>query len=568
MAIDPLQPDRLYFGTSMHLFKTENAGTSWEQTYTNSLPNGYWKGNGFETTVVQKITVDPANSNKLYVGYWDIGLFKSVDGGVSFKNVSNGMTYKNNTFDIIVDPDNSSIVYAACGWWEENKGEINKSTDYAETWTPLNNGLPDAQIWSMALDKNSPANSRILYAASYDNGIYKSTNGGQSWSSASNGLGVNGNLQVRKITIDPNDSDILYVGIESKQLEIGNTNTTVQGGLFKSTDAGLNWTKIDNSLPQISVWDIVVAPSNSQIIYTAVSTEYDHTQQETFYGGVYKSTDGGSSWVMVNTGFGIADNLDISALAMNPTDNNIIYATTVDAPYHDESSGRGIFKTTNGGADWQPVNDGLGVLYYDAITIDPSDPSILYAGSAGNGLSKGEDATLTPLPVIIASPFSARLKDGSVFLRWETSVEEQNDGFEILQSQDGTHWKLLDFVKSNDSKKYLVIDPHPLEGISYYQLIQKDLDGSKTEWGIVSIEYMLTSPPFIFPNPTSDIIHISFGKKEDNAKVAVQLFDDLGRLLFFKKNSNQLDISSFPSGNYHLVIRYKGQVWNERVVKK
>ncbi|HFC00019.1 MAG TPA: T9SS type A sorting domain-containing protein, partial [Phaeodactylibacter sp.] len=75
-------------------------------------------------------------------------------------------------------------------------------------------------------------------------------------------------------------------------------------------------------------------------------------------------------------------------------------------------------------------------------------------------------------------------------------------------------------------------------------------------------------PPFIFPNPTNDIIHISFLEKEDNAKVELQLFDDLGRLLFFQKNGNQLDISSLPSGNYHLVIRYKGQVWNERVVKK
>jgi hypothetical protein len=302
------------------------------------------------------------------------------------------MAYNANTFDIVVDPDNPAIIYATCGWWEENKGEVYKSTDFGENWAALNNGLPDAQIWSMALDKNSPANSRTLYAASYNNGIYKTTDGGLNWFSINTGLGVDNNLQIRKIFIDPNNSEILYAGIESKSIENGNSINTIQGGLFKSINAGLNWIRIDNGLPQISVWDIEIVPTNSQIIYTAVSSEYDHSQQKYYYGGVYKSTNGGGSWKMMNTGFGNMDNLNISSIEINPTNNSIIYASTTDAPFHDESSGRGIFKSTNAGNSWAPVNSGLGVLYYSTLTIDPLNTSTLYAGSAGNGILKGYDS--------------------------------------------------------------------------------------------------------------------------------------------------------------------------------
>ncbi len=68
-----------------------------------------------------------------------------------------------------------------------------------------------------------------------------------------------------------------------------------------------------------------------------------------------------------------------------------IYAVTSDAPYHDRSRGRGIFKSTDGGANWTPVNKGLSVLNFSAITVDPSNPSLLYAGSSGNGIFKGID---------------------------------------------------------------------------------------------------------------------------------------------------------------------------------
>ncbi len=389
LAIDPGDPDRLYFGTSTHVFTTSDAGATWTQAYTESRGNSYWKGNGMETTCVQDIVVDPSNSRNVYAGYWDMGFLKSTDGGASFKRTFTGMTYDANTFSIIVDPENTGVIYAAAGWWEQNQGTVSKSSDYGETWTNLDNGLPDATIWSIAMDVTSPADSKILYAASYDNGIYKTTNGGQSWTAVNNGLGTGGNLQVRKIIVDPVNPSVIYAGIEVKTIENGSELSTIQGGIFKSTDAGANWTRSDTASPQLSVWDIAVVPGNSSIIYTAVSSEYDHTLKQEFSGGVYKSTDGGQTWTAMNQGFGSEENLNVSSLAISPADSEVLYAATTDAPFHDKSSGRGIYKSTDGAKTWQVVNTGLGILNFDVITIDPSDSSILYAGSGGNGIWKG-----------------------------------------------------------------------------------------------------------------------------------------------------------------------------------
>jgi len=395
MAIDSGQSDRLYFGTSTHVFSTDDGGTTWSQAYTESTGSGYWKGNGLETTCVQDVVVDPIDSNNIYAGYWDMGFLKSSDGGVSFKRTFEGMTYGSNTFSIIVDPVHPAIIYAATGWWEENKGEVCRSVDHGETWAVVSNGLPDAQVWSIAMDMTSPPDSRIIYAASYNNGIYKTDDGGQNWVALNTGLGVDGNLQVRKVSIDPNNPLIIYAGFEAKHIENGNDMSTVQGGLFKSTDAGQHWSRIDTDLPQLSVWDIEVAPGDSQTIYTAVSSEYDHTLQTEYSGGVYKSSNGGTSWVKMNTGFGSEENLDVLSIAISPANTQTLYAATSDAPYHDRSSGRGIFKSTDGGTSWMQINNGLSVLNFSSITIDPSNPSLFYAGSGGNGIFKGID----PAPV-------------------------------------------------------------------------------------------------------------------------------------------------------------------------
>lgn len=410
LAIDPVNPDRLLFG-SMILVKTEDAGESWEQAYADSIGSGYWQGRGFETTQAKDITVDPNNSNNIYIGYGDIGFHKSTDGGISFKttgrNVSKWLIDAN---VIVVDPAESSTLYAGTGIWTTSEGELRKSTDYGETWNIIgdaSNGLPDAPVWSLVIDPKSDPDSRILYAASFGNGIYKTIDGGGSWFSVNNGLGTN--RDISKIVIDPSYSNILYLGIESYNIfqdgDRTSNITTVQGGIYKTSDGGQNWIRIDTNPPQISVSDLAIDPTNSNIIYSATREMLDHSQKIMYRGGVYKSTDGGNHWIERSTGFGDVENLNVGSLAINPQNPEIIYAGTFDRFYHDESTGRGVFKSTNGGVTWTQINTGLSHLSTNIITIDPSDPTRLYVGTDGNGAFMGIDdalvsvETTTTLPV-------------------------------------------------------------------------------------------------------------------------------------------------------------------------
>ncbi len=554
LAIDPNNSNRLYFGSSTHLFNTEDGGDTWNQKYTKEISPGHWQGNGFETTVVQKIAVDPTNSNNIYVGYWDMGFLKSTDGGTSFKRTFQGMNFTGNTFDIIVDPAQTNTIYAATGWWETNEGDVAVSNDYGETWTVLNNGLPNAQIWSIALDTTSPANARMLYATSFAHGVYKSTDGGQNWASINNGLGVNGNLQARKITIDPNNHQILYVGMEAIQTETNGTNSTTQGGLFKSTDAGASWTRIDAALPQITVYDIQFDPNNSQTIYTGVRGEYDHTQATTYEGGVYKSTDGGATWATANNGFGNSDNLHVTAIAINPFDSQTLYATTSDDQYHDICAGRGIFKSTDGGATWSAMNDGLGIHYLEAITIDPNDPTILYAGSGGNGLIKGYDPS-APLAIELTDFYAYPNHRQQVVINWQTNAEYNTDYFNIQRSEDGRTWEDIYQTRPISSKNYSYIDSRPFTGISYYRLKETTYDGLSSFSSSVSVEIHPDSWT-IFPNPSHGDVTIT----SDYSNIGkLQLFDLLGNDLSEKitrTDTNyhqiQLDLSPLKPGIYML----------------
>jgi len=144
-------------------------------------------------------------------------------------------------------------------------------------------------------------------------------------------------------------------------------------GIWKTTNSGGNWTQINNGLSNIMAQAIAICKNSSQVLYAGVAPGAND--------GVYKSTDGGGSWTRVVNG--IAEpvgTLGVQALLVHPTNPNIAYCTIFNAA---ANATNGIYKTTDGGANWFPIINGIGAIKnFLSLAMSPADPNTIYAGSS------------------------------------------------------------------------------------------------------------------------------------------------------------------------------------------
>jgi hypothetical protein len=251
-------------------------------------------------------------------------------------------------FAVAVDPNDPKIVYAA------GDGGLFKSTDGGTTWTLLHVGSPD--ISTVRLLVIGPQHPQCLYVrgGSYvgGGGLFKSRDGGETWSL----LPAPARLQT--LVIDPQHPTVLYGGVFNE-------------GFFKSVDGGVNWTMIGVQ-PGVTSWHIEVStlvldPTNPATLYAGALD-----------GGVLRSTDAGTTWVTIleaGDNQPVEDARDLRIYSVN----GIAAAPTQPTTLYVSTQGRGILKSTDGGTKWQELDRGL--LYVLAVTIDPTAPAILYAAT-------------------------------------------------------------------------------------------------------------------------------------------------------------------------------------------
>jgi photosystem II stability/assembly factor-like uncharacterized protein len=234
---------------------------------------------------------------------------------------------------VVVDPSNSSTVYLGT-----TRG-LFKSSDAGKKWMPINDGLPGiVPITGLAIGS---INTSVLLAgtgAVVGYSVYRSTDGGATWNASTQGVAQ---IPVYSLTIDPHNENIAYAA----------TNK----GCYKSTDGGVSWTSI---LAIISTSFVVVDPSNSSRLFAGNAF------------GCYRSADGGQHWQLVDLAL-----TTVAAIAIDPTNSAIVYAATPN----------GVYKSTNGGDYFTLLTEGLqGAAGIATLAIDPSDPSIIYAGSSSS----------------------------------------------------------------------------------------------------------------------------------------------------------------------------------------
>ena len=289
IAVDPINTNNVYAGTSDGVFKSIDGGVHWT-TIGIGLPY-----NVICSQVIDALAIDPANSNNVYAGTRGC-MLKSTDGGIYWGRLNIGFTNPVvNTLGI--DPISPNTIYSG------TESGIYKSTDGGTNWVGVNNGLANSFVIALVID---PTNPNTLYAGTYDGGIFKSTGGGASWVAVNTGLT---NLFVPDLAIDPKTPSTLYAG-------------TAGGGVFKSTDGGNHWNLVNNGLTNSDVFALVVDPTNPNILYAGTNG-----------GGVFKSSDGGANWATMNTG--LTANI-VNTLAIDPKTPTILYAGTV---------GGGVYKT-------------------------------------------------------------------------------------------------------------------------------------------------------------------------------------------------------------------------------
>ena len=371
-------PNTIYWGL-VWINKSTDGGDTWQQLYAS--PKGdFWEGNGLELMVVDGMAYDPNNSSTLYVAYDDFGLFRSDDGGSSFKPLDSKQDPYDGSDaakDVVVDPNNGDVFISRYDGLAHAIGsgyligEVWKSSDKGETWENFSNGLPQGYP-KLIIDKNSgSAGSRILYCSIFGHGIYKSVNGENSWEAINNGLGSDA-AKVWEIEIHPVNSQVLYAGINS----LG-----ARGTLYKSTDAGESWENL-STFPTLDILEIKIDASNGYV-YVGATDNYEYN----FEGGLYVSKDEGISWAK------ILDNSRIAGVVIHPDNSDKIYAISQAWYLWNSTINPGVFVTEDGGDNWTDITGNLGNTFLRIIEINPFNPDEVYVGTDGGGLWKLDNTT-------------------------------------------------------------------------------------------------------------------------------------------------------------------------------
>ena len=273
--------------------------------------------------------------------------------------------------------EDPSVIYVATAsggiWKSENRGQI---------WMDIWQGMTVSTFGDLAI---APSNRAVLYAgtgeqqnrqsSSWGNGVYRSNNGGASWTH----LGLEETRHVGKVMVDPRDEDVVWVAA------LGNLwASSADRGVYKSTDGGQSWDRVLFVDEHTGAVDLELDPSNPDVVFVAM-----YQRQRRAWGfngggpgsGIYRTTDGGANWTELTTGLPSGDKgrIGIAISANNPRVLNALVEHPDDG---------GTFRSEDGGETWNKMSDrNPRPMYYSHIYIDPLNDQRVYSLATNSAVS-------------------------------------------------------------------------------------------------------------------------------------------------------------------------------------
>lgn len=328
--------------------------------------------------------------------------------------------------DLEAHPTNSKVFYvgaAGGGVWKTNNGGISFSSIFDKH---------NQCIGTVTLDPNDPDNTIWVgtgetwtrNSVSIGDGIYKSTDGGLTWQNK----GLKNSERISDIVVHPKNSKVIYVGVLG-----GLWSDNEERGIFKSEDGGENWQKIFYINAGTGCTDLIIDPQNSDVMYASF-WEFRRTAYSFNSGGynsaLYKTLDGGKSWNKIHNGFP-GGKLGRITVAVAPSQSSRVYAVLETEKPED----KGLYRSEDAGLHWKKVNGDFELavrpFYFSRIVVDPKNPDILLKAGLSGYLSKDGGNTFRPIQGGIHSDFhdfifdpnhSDRIvvgTDGGVYRTWD-----------------------------------------------------------------------------------------------------------------------------------------------------
>jgi len=426
LAVDPAAPATIYlaFNRSIDVYRGWYGGglLRFAGRIVRTTDGGESWSRPVETDVIAALSIDGVRTSRVYAGVSRIGILRSDDHGAQWSKANHGLTAAP-VCSVTPDPFARGILYLSAGVCggprvplasNDDLGFLKRNAAKASGWTNLNQGARDPsrvlEAYGIVTDPRTPG---TLYAAT-GQGLFKSVNSGGRWT-LQTGLGPLLDA-VYRVAVDPSDPETLYV----LGYKLG---YPICGGFCpllpvydaaKSTDGGLTWQKMAQSLPlgfdaeNFMGFELVVDPTDPRVLYLGHASSalfksidrgatwkalggagnisrlvIDPSAPQTLYAiahfpstaveTVEKSADGGLTWTLAARG--LPAGIELRDLALDEGRPLTLYLATA----------RGVFVTDDGGDHWTPLMKGLTKRNIWTIRIDPFDPATIYAGTEADG---------------------------------------------------------------------------------------------------------------------------------------------------------------------------------------